>query len=498
MAVLACALALGPSLAGSGAQLGYFEDHQDVGQPALAGSTTYNAAAQRYAIVGAGTNMWAARDEFQFAWRRLAGDFIVRARATFDGAGVEPHRKLGWMVRRTLDPDSPYVDAALHGEGLMSLQYRRAPGADTEETRSTLNGPDIIQLERRGQTYIMSVARFGEPFTRTEVAGVDLGDDVYVGLFVCSHNAKVSERAVFDQVRIVVPPKEGWVPYRDYIGSNLELLTVDTGERAVVHTTPGSIQAPNWTHDGGALIYNGGGRLYRFDLATHTPAVIDTGFATSNNNDHVLSFDGRMLGISHQPAEESRRSVGYTVPVTGGIPRRITRRSPSYVHGWSPDGRFLVFTGERDDELDVYKIPAEGGDEIRLTDAKGVDDGPEYTPDGAWIYFNSARTGRMHIWRMKPDGSAQEAITNGDLNDWFPHISPDGQWIVFVSFLPDVPAGDHPFYKQVYIRRMRLDGSDVRTVAYVYGGQGTMNVPSWSPDGKRLAFVSNTALPAPH
>ena len=478
--------------------LGYFEGHADVGRPAIAGSTTYDSGSQTYTITGAGTNMWGARDEFQFAWRRLSGDFILRTHATFEGKGVDPHRKLGWMVRKSLEPDSAYADAALHGDGMASLQYRRAAGKETEESRSAVTGADVIQLERRGRAFIMSVARFGEPFTRTEVDDIDLGDQVYVGLFVCSHNPAVAERAVFSNVRIVVPPKEGWVPYRDYIGSNLEVLTLETGHRRVLYTSPISIQAPNWTTDGKALIYNSEGRLFRFDLATRAPATIETGFATSNNNDHVLSFDGTMLAISHHSRDDNNRSVIYTLPATGGTPRRVTAHSPSYLHGWSPDATFLVYTGSRNDELDVYKIPVDGGEEVRLTDAKGVDDGPEYTPDGRWIYFNSSRTGRMQIWRMKPDGTGQEQITTDEYNNWFPHISPDGKSMVILSYGGDVKPDDHPFYKHVYLRHMQLDGSNPRVVAYVYGGQGTINVPSWSPDGTSIAFVSNTALPAPH
>ena len=171
-------------------------------------------------------------------------------------------------AHRRSTPESPYVDAAIHGDGLTSLQFRRTPGAVTEQSESTMKAPDVIQLERRGRTYIMSVAKFGDPFTRTELADLDLGDEVYVGLFLCSHNPKVVERATFRNVRIDVPPKEGWRPYRDYIGSNLEVMDLATGARTVLATSPISIQAPNWTPDGKALIYNSEGKLFRFDLAT--------------------------------------------------------------------------------------------------------------------------------------------------------------------------------------------------------------------------------------
>jgi TolB protein len=477
--------------------LGWFEGHGDVGEPAIAGSTTYDAATQTYTIAASGVNMWGARDEFHVAWRRLTGDFTLRAHAEFLGAGVDPHRKLGLIVRRSLDPDSAYVDAAVHGDGLTSLQFRRAAGRATEEMRSTITSADVIQLQRRGRTYTMSVARFGEPFTRIESPEIDLGDELYVGLFVCSHNPKVTERARFRNVRIVVPPKAGWVPYRDYIGSNLEIVSIERGDRMVLHSEPVSLQAPNWTTDGEALIYNSGGLLYRFDLKTRSRTVIDTGFATANNNDHVLSFDGKMLGISHHSKEDGNRSVIYVLPSGGGTPRRVTANSPSYLHGWSPDGRHLIYTGQRANELDIYKISVDGGEEVRLTTAPGVDDGSEYAPDGQWIYFSSSRTGRMQIWRMRPDGSGQEAITSDDYNNWFPHVSPDGRWLAVLSYGADVAPNDHPFYRDVYLRLMRTDGRASRIVAYVFGGQGTINVPSWSPDNTRFAFVSNTALPAP-
>lgn len=491
-------MALVPAHVATDQTLGYFDQSVDIGGPAIAGSTTYDAAAQTYTMVGSGTNMWATKDEFQFAWRKLKGDFIVRTHAKFVGTGVEPHRKLGWIVRSSLDPDATYADAAIHGNGLASLQYRSVKAGTTFQLPSMVMAPDVIQLERKGKMFIMSVARYGEPFTRTELTELDLGDDVYVGLFVCAHNPKVSEHAVFSNVRVVVPPPVGWRPYRDYIGSNLELMRIGSPDLKVLYTAPGSFQAPNWTRDGKSLIYNAGGKLYRFDLATRTPTAIDTATVVANNNDHVLSFDGALLGISSSSAEDGNRSVVYSVPTAGGTPTRITKNSPSYFHSWSPDGKVMFFTGQRDGELDIYKIPTEGGDEMRLTTAKGLDDGPEATPDGRWIFFNSARTGRTQIWKMRPDGTEQQQITGDEFNNWFPHIAPDGKSMVVLSFLSDVDPADHPFYRQVYVRQMDLEGAGAKVIAYVYGGQGTMNVPSWSPDSQSISFVSNTALPAPH
>lgn len=474
------------------AQTGEFEGQSDVGGARKVAPARFDPVRGTYTVEGSGANMWGARDEFHFVWRRMRGDFIVTARASFKGRGAEAHRKLGWQVRATLDADSPHAAAVVHGDGLTSLQFRRTKGAETEEVKFERGGADVIQLERRGDTLIMSAARFGETFTTRSVENLPLGEEVYVGLFVCSHNANVVERALFRDVRVTTPAPAGLVQYRDYIGSRLEILDVADGSRRVVHTVKDSLQAPNWTRDGRALIYNRNGRLYRFDLRTKSVAEINTGFATANNNDHVLSFDGKQLGISHHPQEDSGRSVVYVLPSTGGTPRRLTARSPSYLHGWSPDGRFLVYTGERGGEFDIYRIAVEGGEEVRLTDAKGLDDGPEYSPDGRDIYFNSTRNGRMQLWRMRADGKGQEQLTDDEFNNWFPHPSPDGKWLVFLSFGQDVRPEEHPFYKHVYIRLMPSGGGPARVLAYVYGGQGTINVPSWSPDGKRVAFVSNT------
>lgn len=475
--------------------LGIFDEQGDVGKNVMPGTATYIPSTGQYVISGAGYNVWGDHDEFHYVWKKMKGDFILYARAEFVGGWVSYHRKVGWMVRKTLNGNSAHVNAVEHGDGLTSLQFRTSPGAQTEEHKMRLTHANILQLERKGTRYIMRAAVYGEPFQTDTLSSLDLGDEVYVGLFVGSHNADVMETGVFNNVSITVP-HGGESDQRTgmTLGSRIELLNVASGNREVVYLVPYSIQAPNWTPDGKSLIFNSAkGLMYRFDLATKQVTPINTGTVTSNNNDHVISFDGRMLALSNF-VRDLGGSIIYTVPIAGGTPKQITPRGPSYMHGWSPNGKDLVFCGERNGEFDVYKIPAAGGKEIRLTDAKGLDDGPEYTPDGQFIYFNSVRSGLMQIWRMKPDGSQQEQITNDSLNNWFAHISPDGKWFVYLSFLPqETPAGIHPPYKHVYIRLLPIDGKgSPKVLAYVYGGQGTINTPSWSPDGKQIAFVSNT------
>jgi Tol biopolymer transport system component len=265
-------------------------------------------------------------------------------------------------------------------------------------------------------------------------------------------------------------------------------MAIESTDRKVLYHTVGHFEAPNWSRDGKYLLFNRDGKIFKIPVTGGgEPELINTGFAVKCNNDHGISPDGSQLAISDQSKGEGK-SLIYIVPVTGGTPKQITPVGPSYWHGWSPDGKTLAYCAERNGNFDVYTVPVDGGTETRLTSAPGLDDGPEYSPDGKYIYFNSERTGTMQIWRMNADGSDQKQVTSDEFNNWFAHPSPDGKWIVFLSYEKDVKG--HPANKDVMLRLMPAAGGDIKVLAKLFGGQGTINVPSWSPDGSTIAFVS--------
>jgi len=268
--------------------------------------------------------------------------------------------------------------------------------------------------------------------------------------------------------------------------STLETVDIASKNRRVIYRARAHFEAPNWSPDGKYFLFNQGGRIYKLPVSGGQPQLIDTGSATRCNNDHGISPDGTQLVISDQSQE--RKSLIYILPIGGGTPRRITQLGPSYWHGWSPDGKRLAYCAERDGNYDIYTISVDGGQEQRLTTAPELDDGPDYSPDGRYIYFNSERTGTMQIWRMKTDGSDQQQVTFDQYNNWFPHPSPDGRWIVFLSYEKDVKG--HPANKDVMLRLMPSGGGEIEVLAKIFGGQGTINVPSWSPDSSNVAFVS--------
>lgn len=278
--------------------------------------------------------------------------------------------------------------------------------------------------------------------------------------------------------------------------SYLEIYDIETDTHHVVKEFPFLIEAPNWTPDGKWLVVNKAGRLYKIAPDGSTDLVeINTGTIDQCNNDHVISADGKWIALSSSdPTEKGWNSYVYTVPFEGGEPKKITPVGPSYLHGISPDGKKLAYCAFRgpDNEQDVYVMPVKGGKEVRLTDAPGLDDGPEYSMDGKYIWFNSVRTGRMQAWRMKANGKEQTQMTfDTDMNSWFPHISPDGEKVVYIAYHEyEVAPGDHTPNQNVELRMIPAKGGEPKTLVKLFGGQGTINVNSWSPDSRKFAYVS--------
>jgi TolB protein len=506
---LACLL----TITGTFAQhaVGIFDDHMDIGRPKLSGDATYDATTQTYTVTGAGDNIWFNRDEFQFVYKKITGDFILTADFAFigDTAGAVGHRKTGWMIRESTDEGAASANACKHIDGLVVLQWRPYHGMfmrDPEEERFyAKKGGQTIQLERIGKTITMKIAHPGEPLQLVGTCETDaLQKDVLVGVYVCSHDSSKVAAARIWNVRIDKPviheytsnPHVVQTPVRDVLGSRLEILDIADGSRKVIHEAPGRFEAPNYMPDGKKLLFNEGGSLYTIPIEGGTPEKLNTGAVNKINNDHMISFDGKMLGISSGKPDGTPGSFVFTLPLSGGDPKLVTENTPSFLHGWAPGAKDVAVVAKRNGSpnYNLYRISLKDNSETLLTPNNRTHvDGPEYSPDGKYIYYNANVSGTMQIWRMHPDGSGKEQLTFDDYHNWFPHISPDGKWMVFISFSMDIDPDSHPSYKYVMLRVMPLTApGGPRVVAYLYGGQGTLNAPSWSPDNKHIAFVSNS------
>lgn len=480
--------------------LGIFDNNKDIGNPKKAGSASYDKDSQTYTIKGAGYNIWGQRDEHHYLYNKLKGDFIVTANFEFVGDN-EVHRKIGWMARASEDDNSVMVGGFLHGDGLTAGQWRERKGADMQNPEDDVWAPkkfyQIIQLERKGNTFIVRAAHPGEPLQ--EISSKELifmPEEALVGIVIGSHDEDVVETAHVWNARIDQPVPEDYNPNEEgWIGCRLETMNVFDGKRKVIHTKDSRFEAPNWMPDGDKLIFNMDGSLYTIPTEGGDLAKVNTGAADDLNNDHCISFNGKMIGISHN---DGNGSNVFVLPLTGGEPVAVTTDAPSYLHGWAPNNKEVVYVAQRggSEIYNIYRKSIKGGEEEKLTDNKKLEhvDGSEYSPDGKYIYYNgSQKGGTMQLWRMKPDGSNKEQLTFDQYNNWFPHISPDGKWIAYISFEPDIELNTHPSYKRVTLKLMPVSGGAPKVIAYLYGGQGTFNVNSWSPDSKHIAFVSNSA-----
>ena len=291
----------------------------------------------------------------------------------------------------------------------------------------------------------------------------------------------------------------GWTGDRDNTDSILCTMDVETGEETVLHEFPGIIEAPNWLNDGNTLLYNADGKIYRYEIDKDHVEQVDTGFCVQCNNDHVPSPDNQLLAVSCMPPEltdGTYESHIYVLPMTGGEPKDLTGPGLSYLHGWSPDGKELAYCAFRkkpEEEImriEICTIPSDGGKETCLTDGKGYNDGPEYSPDGKHIWFNSTRSGLMQVWRMNSDGSGLTQMTDSDANNWFGHVSPDGKHVIYLTFANgELEPNEHLPNMYVSLGMMDYDGQNKKKLLDLFGGQGSINVNSWAPDSRRIAYV---------
>ena len=269
--------------------------------------------------------------------------------------------------------------------------------------------------------------------------------------------------------------------------SELAIFDLAARKMEIVLSREGIIEAPNWTPDGSALLVNSEGRLFRVPL-DRSPCMIplESGFARRVNNDHGISPDGETIFLSD--STELGASAIYRMSSRGGRPTPIVTHTPAYWHGVSPDGGTIAYVAQRGDgRFEICSCPSTGGRETRLTTGFDHCDGPDYTPDGDWLWFNGEIQGAVQLWRMRPNGDQLEQMTDDERVNWFPHPSPDGRHILYLAYENGVQG--HPANHPVQLRLMPVSGGAPETLLSLTGGQGTINVPCWSPSARWFAFV---------
>ena len=486
----------------SATSLGIFESQSDVGSVVPPGTATFDAATGVYTLGSAGANLWVNVDAFHFVWKKVSGDVSLTADVKLTEAGptASPHRKALLMFRQTLDPDSLYADAAIHGNGETALQYRRNKGDTTQDIAFNIGAPERLRLEKRGDTITLFLSAHGEPLHQVGASiKLHFDGDFYAGLGVCAHNPVAIEQATFAHVDLQ-PLMASATPAPTVLYSTLQTIAIDNNARMdfVIQTGMGQMEAPNWSRDGKTLIFDRAGKLWTVPAAEGDGSIaeatqLDIGDASDCTGSHGLSPDGKSLAMTCTTPDHPGRRV-YIVPATGGAPRMVTENPNSYFHSWSPDGKTILFTRPSNGTLNIFAISPDGGAETALTTGTGVSDDPDFSADGKWIYFNSDRAGGMQIWRMHPDGSQPEQVTFDEKHNWTPHPSPDGKSILILSYDKDV-AG-HAANKDVTLRIINVADGKIRDLVEIVGGSGTDNVPNWAPDGQHFAFVSYQFLPA--
>jgi Tol biopolymer transport system component/regulation of enolase protein 1 (concanavalin A-like superfamily) len=495
-------LLLAPAFA-QGENLGIFTNSGDVGAPVIKGSVQFSDG--QYRVTGSGANIWGKQDQFQYVWREMSGDFTVTAAMRFLGKGAE-HRKAGIMVRQSLDSDATYGDVVIHGNGMPGLQWRSRKGEDTNAFDFPNDGQGTFKLKliRTGVKIFMYLGKDDAEPKEIAHTEVTFQHPVLVGLVVCSHDANVSDTVVFSDVSVEAQGTSttaaASLTKRVAIRrSNISVYDLADKSVKVLYSADQMIEAPTYSPNGKDLLVNSKGDLWTLpaDGSSRELTKLDLGSIGKCNNDKGFSPNGKLIAFSSSAT--GKGSQVYTVPSAGGTPKMVVSETPSYFHAFSPDGKWLAVVAQRNNNFDLFRLPVEGGEQERLTADAGYDDGPDYSPDGKWIYFNSNRSGKWEIWRMPAKGAgpgdkkAQQVTKSAEVEAWFPHCSPDGKWLVFIAF-PKGTAGhnDHLNVKlgMIPLPGTRIKSEPTQTLLEFFGGQGTINVNSWSPDSKKFAFVS--------
>ncbi|MFZ1869204.1 MAG: hypothetical protein WAU49_12015 [Steroidobacteraceae bacterium] len=485
---------------GQGAPLGLFQADSDIGNPVPAGSARYDASRHVYSLASAGANTWYHVDHFNYLWARASGDLALTARISFPlrryGHDPNPHRKGVLMFRQSLAPGSAYVDAALHGVGLTALQYRREQGANTPDIELTINAPQTLRLEKRGDVFTLYVSQAGQPLHQVGASiRVHLRAPFYVGLGALSHDAQTTDVIEFSRVSLEPPRPEPMVA-RHVLYSTLQTIEFTNQYRraVVIRTVPAYMQSADWAPDGKSILVYEDGRIERIPYLTPDgggppqPVAVDGLVGCSGN--FGLSPDGKLLAVSCSRVSGGLHQVYLLAAEGGGVPRQLTQGAEaSFFHAWSPDGKTVAFTRGSASRADIFTIAATGGPQTRLTHDT-VNDGPAYSPDGQYIYFDSSRSGTTQVWRMRADGSEAEQMTDDDFLNSSPHISPDGGTLAFLSQPPGHGGGSGP----AVLRVMRFDDGLIQNVVALTGDRGSFSMQPWG-NAKRFAFITYQELP---
>jgi hypothetical protein len=452
--------------------LGIFESQSDIGSVLHAGEAAFDPATGAYTLTASGENMWAAEDDFHFLRKKMTGDVMITAAIAFPSATGNSHKKAALMIRRTLDPDSEYVDAALHLSGLTSLQSRSEKGGPTREVQSYISSPKRIRLVKTRGDFYMYVA--GEDGVFRFSGGsmqLRLDGPFFIGLAACAHDKDAVERAVFSGVEIVpLPPSQG----KPVTWSTLE---TETSDRRALWVERARFEAPHWSRDGKTIFFTRNGHMVKIPAAGGAPPEpVDSGNLTHIESNTGLSPDGTTLAVTD-------RDQIYILPAEGGTPRLLVKSAEFC--DWSPDGTAILFIGIRDSARKLLTIPAVGGAETEIETESRVEN-PSWSSDGKYIYYDTVRFGTNEIWRTLADGSHSEQITTGtDYINSVPHPSPDGRQMAFLSANMDY----------LLLRSMDIETKTIRVMAVFPHAQGALAAQPWSPDAKTLAFVSYQNAP---